>query len=144
MDNEPRSQSAQSRQGPAGGTSSFKEKCTRQVADWIEEKRYVCRHVRYIEQIEGSGELDGLLTTLGMTRQQLAASRISPLASMELSRRMIARVGRITEFPESQRLLAQQRCEACDNWKRCLRWLNHGERSDEYRRFCPNADLLDA
>jgi hypothetical protein len=72
---------------------AFGEALVRYAAGWIDDRRYIERHRRFIEEIDNAGELDGLLEALDITREQLDAFDISPLASAELLRRMLERVG---------------------------------------------------
>ena len=70
--------------GPATRVASrvvaFGENLIRYAAGWIDDRLYVETHRRYIEELERSGELPGLLEAVGLTRDQLRAFEISPLA----------------------------------------------------------------
>ena len=125
---------------------AFGEALVRYAAGWIDDRRYIERHRRFIEEIDNAGELDGLLEALDITREQLNAFDISPLASAELLRRMLERVGLagvdINGEAWSSKV-PQLRCRTCDSWRQCRRWLDSEARDDGYRDFCPNAELLD-
>lgn len=131
-------------QSIARRTRAFSERLIRYAVDWIDEKRYIDEHRRYIDEIDKSGELDSLLVELDVTRKQLNAFAISPLASAELLTRMIERIGFVDgQIPAATRELAEQQCRLCENWKLCRRWLNRSEQNEEYRSFCLNTDLFD-
>ena len=118
----------------------------RYVIAWIDDRRYMARHRRYLDELDSSGELDGLLEALALTREQLAALAISPLASAELLDAVLARVGladidvSCTE-PSSKTL--EMMCRGCGSWRRCRHWVQSVADENAYREFCPNAKLLD-
>src|SRR5439155_21162216 len=104
------------------------------------------KHRRFIEALDNAGELDGLLEALNVTREQLHAFDISPLASAELLHRMMERVGLAGVDINSDAWLSkvpELRCRTCASWRQCRRWLDNEAHDDRYRDFCPNAELLD-
>jgi hypothetical protein len=134
---------------PAGVTSrsrAFAERLIRYATDWVDDRLFVDAHRRYIEELDRSGELGGLLEAVGLTRKQLQALEISPLASAELLAGMLEHLGiagiDVRADPESSTTL-ELRCRACGTWRECRHWLEGGAQGDGYREFCPNAALLD-
>lgn len=132
-----------------GGPSraiAFAVALVRYAVDWIDDRRYVESHRRHIEELDRRGELDGLLEAIGVTRVQLDAFAVSPLASAELLIGMMAHAG-VGDADIHDEAGAsgdpELRCRACDNWRQCRRWLQRGANDDGYRAFCPNAALLD-
>ena len=124
----------------------FGETLVRYATGWIDDRRYIEKHQRFIQNLEQAGELDGLLEALGVTREQLRAFEISPLASAELLSRMMERVGLTgvdVRGEGSPFNSPELRCRTCGNWRQCRRWLDSEARDDGYRDFCPNAELLD-
>ena len=141
---------ANAESGPVARIASravaFGENLIRYAAGWIDDRLYVETHRQYIEELERKGELPGLLEAVGLTRNQLRAFEISPLASAELLSGMLERIGlagidirREATASEAPEL----RCRACGEWSQCRRWLESGAKDDGYREFCPNAALLD-
>ena len=132
---------------PAGRIAAavFGWNLLRYAIKWIDDRRYMARHGRYLDELERSGELDGLLEALALTREQLAAFAISPLASAELLNAVVARVGLadvdVSRLESSTTL--KEMCRSCDSWHRCRRWVQGVADEDAYREFCPNAELLD-
>ena len=118
----------------------------RYAVEWIDDRRYMARHRRYLDELERSGELDGLLEAMALTREQLAAFAISPLASAELLNAVMVRIGLadiyVGRIATSSTDLAVV-CRSCGNWRRCRRWLQSVADEDAYRGFCPNAERLD-
>ena len=146
MISSPSTANAQREPGVAERARAFGEALVRYAAGWIDDRRYIERHRRFIDDLEGSGELDGLLEVLGVTREQLRLFELSPLASAELLRRMLDRVGLagvdVRDDDWSSRA-PELRCRTCDSWRACRRWLDSEAHDDGYRDFCPNAELLD-
>ena len=132
-------------QGIARRAIAFGEALVRYAVGWIDDRRYVASHRRFIEELDQKGELDGLLEAVGVTREQLQAFELSPLASAELLNRMIERVG-LTGVEWNGDAwsfnIPQLRCRTCASWRQCRRWLDSGAR-EGYREFCPNGELLD-
>lgn len=146
MDPSPANSNAQSEPSLAQRALAFGEALIRYAAGWIDDRRYIERHRRFIEDLDSAGELDGLLEALNVTREQLRAFDISPLASAELLRRMMERVGLAGVDINGDAWLfkvPELRCRACASWRQCRRWLDSEARDDGYRDFCPNAELLD-
>jgi hypothetical protein len=143
MSNQDAKQPRQFDQGIAHRLRLFSESLIRYAVDWIDEKRYIDAHRRYIEEIERNGDLGAFLERLDVTREQLHAFAISPLASAELLTRMLERIGIADEqIPVARGKLVEQ-CRLCENWRLCRRWLDRGGQNEEYRTFCANADLFD-
>lgn len=125
---------------------SLAEALVRYAAAWIDDHRYLERHRRFIEELEHSGELDGLLEVTGITREQLRVFELSPLASAELLSRMLERIGLTRADLQGEDWAAhtpELRCRSCSGWRQCRRWLDSEARDEGYREFCPNAELLD-
>jgi hypothetical protein len=56
---------------------------------------------------------------------------------------MFARAGlNFEKLPVAQRNLATFRCNACENVGACEKWLSREDNPEAYRRFCPNAELV--
>ena len=146
MNLSPAKSNAQSEPSLAHRALALGEALVRYAADWIDDRRYIERHRRFIEDLDSAGELDGLLEALDVTREQLRAFDLSPLASAELLRRMMERVGLagvdIDGYAGSSNVPGL-RCRACSSWRQCRRWLDSEARDDGYHDFCPNAELLD-
>ena len=110
---------------------------------WIDDHRYAERHREYLAELERGGELDGLLEVLDMTRDQLHAFELSPLASNELLLRMLDRIGLAEEeLAPSELSAARQICYGCESWRLCRRWLTDASAAAETREFCANAELF--
>ena len=132
--------------GVAERARAFGEALIRYAAGWIDDRRYIERHRRFIEDLESAGELDGLLEVLGVTREQLRMFELSPLASAELLKRMLERVGLAgidVKDDDWSSHAPELRCRTCGSWRQCRRWLDSEAGDDGYREFCPNAELLD-
>lgn len=115
--------------------------------DWLEDRRYVAEHRRFIEDLEESGDLAAFLEALGASAEELGAWSISPVAASELLSRMMTRLG-VTREALVADLLAREdlerACRCCASWKACRRWLRDSRRDGAaYRDFCPNAGVLD-
>ena len=129
-----------------GRAVAFGESLIRYATGWIDDRMYVESHRQYIEDLEHNGELPGLLEAIGLTREQLQAFDISPLASAELLSGMMERIGLAGIDIRSEATASEApelRCRACGEWRQCRRWLKSGATDDTYREFCPNAALLD-
>jgi hypothetical protein len=122
---------------------AFAVELVRYAIDWIDDRQYVGSHRRYLEELDRRGELDGLLEAIGVTRVQLDAFAVSPLASAELLMKMMAHAGVGDVDIHDEAGDPELRCRACDNWRQCRRWIQRGANDDSYRTFCPNAALLD-
>ena len=119
------------------------ERLLHYAAAWIDDHRYAEQHREYIAELEASGDLDALLEALDMTRDQLRAFALSPLASNELLLRMLDRIGvPEEEFAPSSLSAARQHCRACESWRLCRRWLTDASAGAETPEFCANAELF--
>ena len=146
MNRSPANSNTQSEPSLAHRALAFGEALVRYATDWIGDRRYLERHQRFIEDLDNAGELDGLLEALDITREQLRAFDLSPLASAELRRRMMERVGLAGVDINGARGssdVPELRCRECASWRQCRRWLAREARDDGYSDFCPNAKLLD-
>ena len=146
MTQPPTNQNAQVEQGVVQRALAFGEALVRYAAGWIDDRRYIEHHRQFIEDLERAGELDALLEVLGITREQLHAFDISPLASAELMSRMMERVGlggADIKGDAWSSNVPELRCRACQSWRQCRRWLDSGAKDEAYHEFCPNAELLD-
>jgi hypothetical protein len=115
--------------------------------DWIEDRRYVEEHRRFIEDLEESGDLAAYLEALGATPEELKAWSISPVAASELLARMMARLGVDQDALLGNMLLREdleRACRCCASWKQCRRWLRDTRAEPgEFTEFCPNAGVLE-
>jgi hypothetical protein len=118
----------------------------RRGADWLKDRRFAEEHARLLDELEEHGDFEALVELTGATREQLRASKLSPLAAFELFHRMVRRLGidpaEVTNdavaFTE-----AQWHCRLCTNWRACRRWLDADVPDQRYRDFCSNAALLE-
>ncbi|HXX85927.1 MAG TPA: hypothetical protein VEN29_18350 [Casimicrobiaceae bacterium] len=107
----------------------------------FDERRFLARHRAYIEQLDREGELDAVLEVVGLTREQLTALQVSPIASAELMQAMLARRGFRSIDADGRRAEdLQLRCRACKSWRECRRWVAGEGQDGDYRLFCPNAE----
>ena len=110
---------------------------------WIDDHRYAERHREYLAELEKSGEVDGILELLDITRDQLHAFALSPLASNELLLRMLDRIGLAEEeLAPSELSAARQICYGCETWRLCRHWLTDASAAAETPKFCANAELF--
>jgi hypothetical protein len=57
---------------------------------------------------------------------------------------LLAKRGRtLADVRENDKPVATFRCNTCDNTEACDKWRRHGLNPVSYRRFCPNAELVD-
>jgi len=84
---------------------------------------------------------DSDLADIGITRRQISVVARSHGAP-KLLRMMMSRLGipetALAEDPALFRRLERE-CITCYSRSRCRRWLCSDQRTDEYKRFCPNA-----
>lgn len=115
--------------------------------DWLDDRRYVDEHRRFIEELDDAGELPSFLEALGASREELDAWSISPIASAELLNRMMGHVGVPPEVLMRDSLVRddlERACRCCPSWKQCRRWMRApDEAPDAYQEFCPNAGILE-
>jgi len=143
MSDPPASMQTPPEAGMAARAVAFGEALVRYAVEWIDDRRYAIRHRHYIEELDRAGELDGLLEAIGITRAQLQAFEISPLASAELLSRLAARIGLDVADIKAEGDSPELRCRTCENWRECRHWLERGADDSAYRAFCPNAKLID-
>jgi uncharacterized protein YjiS (DUF1127 family) len=100
-----------------------------------------------LSRLEEAGELDLVLSDLGVSRSELPAlAQNHPGASRRLAG-MLHRLG-IRVLPEalsSAEMRAIERtCLLCGNTGQCERWLRSSRPTSLARNFCPNSPAFDA
>lgn len=84
---------------------------------------------------------DFQLDDLGIMRADIPAYARAAAGAPRLMQGMLQRLHLEPGAQERRDLL--RTCRTCPNVAACERWLARGEPAEGYRRFCPNATLLD-
>ncbi|MBI3708593.1 MAG: hypothetical protein HY246_13095 [Proteobacteria bacterium] len=87
-----------------------------------------------------------ILRDIGLAEGSLGTVVRSGPRSRELLKGMYARLSVSDEAPRRDPAVAraiERQCLVCAAQRRCRHWLASGGNPDEYREFCPNAEMLD-
>jgi hypothetical protein len=114
------------------------------IGRWAKGMRARAQLRRELAQLELHGDLDRVLTDVGLTQSQLRHLVAAHPDASELLKAMLAqlRLGRDDIASGTLREMGWT-CVGCTDKPRCREWLSGGDDDTEYRAFCPNAAFLD-
>lgn len=97
-----------------------------------------------LAQLAAMGDLDAVLTDVGLARSQIEPLIEGCAGSRELLDRMLARLG----IDAAQLTIEGLRdmtwtCTTCSDKRKCREWLAEAEEMGDFHSFCPNAAQLD-
>jgi uncharacterized protein YjiS (DUF1127 family) len=100
------------------------------------------------EELAGlsSHDMDRVLADIGLTREEMDKAIENAPRSRGLLESMLRQVGFGRVLPAAGSTLLREierRCATCNRQKDCSDWLGKGTQDGGYRRFCPNAAILD-
>lgn len=109
-------------------------------AEGVSARRKLRRELAFIDS---NGDLDAILTDVGLTRAQVGTLVAGSPDARHLLMAMLERLG-IAErrVPTATMREMGWACTTCADKRRCREWLASGEEAG-FRAFCPNAALLD-
>jgi hypothetical protein len=99
------------------------------------------------EFAELGGDLDRVLAEIGLTHDELDTLIQNAPRSRMLMQSMLRRLGlekRLAMVAPQLVRNIERHCAMCGSQRECADWMAKGAPGDAYRRFCPNAEALDA
>ena len=130
---------------PSKGQAGILTKCREALRRSFADSRERWRLRRELDSLEQRGELDAVLTDLGVNRGSLSQMIAGSGRSPRLLAAMIERLGLDRAVLRHSRYIREieRNCAVCSEHRRCQAWLDSGAREGS-SAFCPNAGLFAA